>query len=92
MEINADVIKTGLRFVIVAVTSWFVTQLLAQITVIPETRNVHVWEFVFAVPVRLLVQSFLTFLLAALDRMKFVRDRDLESMGVPATWRGVVPF
>lgn len=61
---NKDVVfeslKEVLRWVVLFVVSWFVTETLKQVVAIPEYTDIRVWVFVYSIPVRMMFQFLLT--------------------------------
>lgn len=65
MPINIEALKETalsiLRWVVLFVVSWLITQTLTQINLVPESQEIRVWVFSYLIPVRLLFQLGLTF-------------------------------
>lgn len=81
------------RWAVCVGTAWVIVQMLAQITVVPESVPLKVWEFVFAIPLRTLVQGALTFLGRWIDKFVFTKSQNDEAgYKNPVPAKGVIPF
>lgn len=93
-----EAVKEVLRYVILFVVSWIITETLKQISLVPTLYEVRFWVFVYAIP----VQALLTFLLVLvgryIDKYKFTKSKQeledlpkhlLEQEGEP---KGILPF
>lgn len=72
------------RWAVLLVVSWFVTQTLLQVSSVPETYELKLWVFTYALPVRFLFQFGLASLGRLVDRLIH------ESKSVDL--KGLLPF
>lgn len=70
-----EVIKEAIRWIVLFLVSWIITETLKQANLVPEVLNLKVWVFVYAIPVR----TTFTFLLTVLSRLV---DRYLHELNV----------
>jgi len=94
---NMEGLKEVLRWVVLFVGSmvltWVITETLKQITAVPETLNVKVWVFTYAIPFRELFTFALTFVGRYLD--KYLHEASKQTKGYAigsATPKGILPF
>jgi len=76
MKLNLDkltplweAIKEPLRWGLLYVVSWVITQLLEQVNVVPESFDIKVWEFIFSIPLRVSFIGGLTIALRFVDKL-----------------------
>lgn len=84
IDVVFESLKEVLRWVVLFVFSWVITETLKQIVAIPEYANVRVWVFVYSIPVRMMFQFLLTGAGRWIDRA--IHD---------ASWtrlKGILPF
>jgi hypothetical protein len=56
------------RWIVLSILSWFITETLNQVVMIPSTYELRVWVFVYSIPLRFLFQTGLTLLGRAIDK------------------------
>lgn len=83
-SVSFEALKEVARWIVFAVISWVVAETLKQSAVIPEVYELHVWELVYAIPVRGLFVLIFTVIQRAIDRLVH------ESEKIKAN--GVLPF
>lgn len=87
-----EAVKEVARWVVLFVASWIITQVLSQITKVPETTNVNVWVFTFVVPVRLTIQTILTLAGRWIDKYLFIKDQNKTYRLDGTEPKGLLPF
>lgn len=81
------------RWALCAGVAWVITQMLAQITVVPEALPLKVWKFVFVIPLRTVVQAALTFLGRWVDKFVFIKSQNEEAgYKNPQSAKGIIPW
>lgn len=63
-----EALKEVGRWLIFLVLSWFITETLSQINLVPETSELKLLYFTYTIPVRFLFQTGLTLLGRGLDK------------------------
>jgi len=84
---NAEAIKEIARWVVFFIISWIITQLLAQINVVPDSLNIKIWEFFFPIPIRQLITSILTVIGRYADKYIYTKTKNSE-----VETKGILPF
>lgn len=90
-----EAVKEIARWIILFILSWIVTQVLAQIKVLPELLNIKVWLFSFIIPLQSLVTFLLTLVGRYLDKLVYLNSKDLTSafdLEVSQKAKGLLPF
>lgn len=90
-NINWESIKSALRLVMFAVISWFITEIVRQVDLVPESWLFKVYVFTFTIPLRNLIVLGLMAFQQWLD--KFLHEKKNE--GTPKGMRepgGLLPF
>lgn len=72
-----EAVKEMGRWVLLAVVSWFVTETLGQVGLVPERSTIHVWVFSYNIPVRMLFQSGLTLLGKGVDKWLYEKGKTI---------------
>lgn len=67
-------IKDILRFLFFIAVSWFISETLKQVQVVPDFYTLKVWVFTYLIPVRFIFVTALTAALSYIDRRKFLAD------------------
>ena len=62
-------LKEIARWLVLLIVSGIITQILAQITNVPEFLNFKVWVFTFSIPFRFGLTTFLTFVGRIVDKL-----------------------
>ena len=76
-----EVARWGVLFAI----SWFITETLKQLNVVPEFYNLKFWEFSYLLPLRYSLQLGLTFAGRFVDKYLFEKtkqDNSTETKGL----------
>jgi len=76
--------KEVARWILALSISWIITETLKQINLVPEFAVVSISVFTYSIPVRLLLNLFLTFLSRFVD--KFVHEWNGTKL------KGIFPF
>jgi len=90
-----EAVKEIARWIILFILSWIVTQVLAQINVLPELLNIKIWLFSFIIPLQNLVTFLLTLVGRYLDKLVYLNSKDLTSafdLEVSQKAKGLLPF
>lgn len=62
-------VKEILRWVVLFVVSWFITETLSQADLVPSTYTLHIWVFSYILPIKTLFVTALTMLGRFVDRL-----------------------
>lgn len=65
-----EALKSTIRWVIFLTASDIVTQLMAQVSLIPNTISIKVWVLTYTIPLRFLFSTGLTLSLHYIDKLK----------------------
>lgn len=80
---NNEALKEVMRWVALYVASftlsWFITETLKQIALVPEAFNVKIWVFTYAIPIRQLFTFGLT--LAGRYTDKYLHESHKQTKG-----------
>lgn len=88
-----EAFKEIARWLVLAAFSWIITQIVAQIVVIPEFWNIKIWQFIFPVPLQSTILGGLTLLGRFLDKLKFEMTKELsQKIGDKEIRKGILPF
>lgn len=83
---TVEALKEIARWALLFAVSWVITQTLAQIDLVPETRVVTVWVFSYTLPIRFLVNLGLTMLGRFIDKYLYeygkLKDRPSLKKGL----------
>jgi hypothetical protein len=85
---NIEALKEVARWAVFFAIGWVITETLNQLSVIPETYQLHVWELVYTLPIRLWIQVALTFLGRYVDKYIFVKTFNDPTVKT----KGLLPF
>lgn len=80
------------RWILSAIVAWIITETLKQIVLVPESANIKIWVFTYAIPVRALFQFALTAAGRALDKYVFTVNKEDPKRLESETPKGVIPF
>lgn len=72
-----DVVKEVGRWVIFFSVSAFITQTLAQISLVPENATIKLWVFVYSIPIRTILFWALSIVQRIIDR--WMHNADITS-------------
>lgn len=76
-------LKEIARWLLLFIASWIITETLNQLGAVPEKATVKIWVFNYIIPIRLLVNTLLTFL------GRFI-DKSLHEIGKAKEEKGTV--
>jgi hypothetical protein len=77
-----EAVKEPLRWIVLFVASWIITQLVNQAVVIPESWEIKVWLFSFVVPLRYLIVTGLTLLGRFVDKYLHLSEPEGKAGGL----------
>ncbi len=72
-----EALKEVARWAICIAAGWVITETLNQITAVPESATVKLWVFTYALPVRMVLQTALTYAGRAIDKYIFVKNKEI---------------
>lgn len=78
---NIEAAKEVGRWLIFFIGSWIITQMLGQAASVPEYQFVHLWVYVFMIPLRATITFLLTMVLRYIDKYLHVNP-DIKSQGI----------
>lgn len=78
-EATSEGLKEVGRWLLCFAVGWFLEQILAQLTKVPEFFNLHLWVFVFNIPVRLGIQGVISLGLRFLDKWQHETGKETKS-------------
>lgn len=88
---HAESIKSVLRLIVISVVSGIITQMLAQLNLVPESQYMKVFVFTFTIPLRSTLFLILTAAGKYVDKLLFeVNSNKRKPAGNVST--GIVPF
>lgn len=90
-----EALKEIARWAICIAAGWVITETLNQITAVPESAVVKIWVFTYALPIRMLLQTALTFAGRAIDKYIFVKNKETmqaKTTLLEATPKGLIWF
>lgn len=92
---NAEAVKEILRLAIFYAVSWVITQTLLQLTAVPQSLDVKMWVFTYAIPIRFILEMSLTLLARYLDKFMYINDKENKEHGFTPNEekpKGILPF
>lgn len=87
-QANIEAAKEILRWTILFIVSWFATETIRQAVVIPEFYQLHLFNFVYAIPLRAGTVFCLTLVGRYADKWLFEKTKADPSIKT----KGVIPF
>jgi hypothetical protein len=84
---QVEAVLEVLRFVVLFVISWIITETLKQINLVPSFLTVKIWVFSYLLPVRDMLTILLTMTGRFIDKMLFEK-RKMQT----GTGKGILPF
>lgn len=71
-----EALKEVARYLVFFAIGWVISETLKQINVVPENYYLHIWEFIYAIPVRAIVNLGLTLALRYTDKYMHLRNKE----------------
>lgn len=82
-----------LRWVVLFVVSWILTETISQLGNVPESSTVTVWVFSYVIPVRLMINGVLAVALRIVDKLRFELQKAQVTKGDPMpAYKGLTGF
>lgn len=90
---NWEAIKEIARWVVLFIISWVITEILAQIALVPESYALKVWVFTFSIPLQTALATGLTFAGRYVDKFLFVKSQESPTPKFAGEKpKGLLPF
>lgn len=88
---NIEAIKEVLRWLVFFVSSWFISETLKQVNLIPEYYQLKIYIFKYSIPIRSIFVFFLTMIGRYADKYLHETKKEKGYMG-EAKPMGILPF